>query len=166
MQVPTRRSERRPQAKPDPYLTASKLKEIKENLERLKSLSRPRAAEEVRRQALDGDFSENAGYQLAKGRLRGINRRIDELEKQVREAVVIEGGRRSGRVEIGSRVKLAMGGKEKTYTILGSAETDPERLIISHLSPLGAALLCRGVNEEISLILAKKEVKVKILEIT
>jgi predicted RNase H-like nuclease (RuvC/YqgF family) len=84
MQVPIRKKETYVKPKPDPYLTEEKFQELQRKLESLKK-RHPGLSAEVKRLAEMGDFSENAGYQLAKGRLRALNQRILELEVQLRE---------------------------------------------------------------------------------
>jgi len=155
MQVPVRRGEKRPDPK-DPFLTKEKFDELKIKLERLK-MTRPREAMEVKRLAEMGDFSENAGYQLAKGRLRGLNQRIIDLENHLKTAVIIETDPNIKTIQIGSRVTLEKGGKQNIYTILGSTESDPANSVISYQSPLGAALMGHRVGEKIKLTLANKE---------
>ncbi len=163
MRVPTRRGEKRPEPK-DPYLTPGKYRELSLKLERMRN-SRPGLAEEVKRLAEMGDFSENAGYQLAKGRLRGLNQRILDLENQLKVAVIIQAEEGTGKVQVGSRVILERDGKEKEYTILGSTESDPGRGIISHLSPLGAALMGRELNEIVEVQAASGKKIYKIISI-
>lgn len=94
-----------------------------------------------------GDFSENAGYQLAKGRLRGLNRRIEELEDLLKKAEIIMPDKDTSSIKAGHLVTVSSEGKEKTYRLLGAEETDPAHGVISLLSPLGAALLGKRVGE-------------------
>jgi len=163
MQVPTRRGDNLPKQKPDPYLTEKKFQDLKNKLERLKNVSRPREAAEVKRLAEMGDFSENVGYQIAKGRLRGINQRIIDLEKHLNSAIIISADPNVSAIQIGSRVILEKDGKQKTYTILGSTESDPARGVISYQSPLGAALMGHGAGETVSLVLGGKEAEYLII---
>lgn len=164
MQVPTRRGEGDNLPKLDPYLTEDKFNELKEKLARLLE-RRPGLAREVKRLAEMGDFSENAGYQLAKGRLRGLNQRILNLEYQLKHAEIISSSPSSDKVQIGNTVTLESGGKEKVYRILGSTESDPTAGVISHSSPLGAALLNHRVGEIVKVTLADREKEYKIMEI-
>lgn len=164
MQVPTRKPGKYTNFKPDPHLTQEKFLELKNKLEKLKKFSRPTAAEEVRRLALMGDFSENAGYQLAKGRLRGINQRILDIEDHLKRAIIIK-PHGSDRVRLGNKVTVEAAGKIKTYLILGSSETDPTRGVISHNSPIGSALIDRKVGDIIKINLANKVVEYKIVKI-
>ncbi len=164
MRTLNRKSEKNDQANQDPLMTQAKFAELTEKLEKLKK-KRPEAAAEVTRLAELGDFSENVEYQLAKGRLRGINNRIMMLEVQLNQAEIIKRSRASDRVEIGCMVTIENGGKQKTYQILGSSETDPKRGIISHSSPIGSALMGKKVGEKIKIKLAGKEVEYVILKV-
>ena len=164
MQVPRRKGDARLNQKVDPYLTAGKYQELVAKLERMRS-SRPRLAEEVKRLAEMGDFSENAGYQLAKGRLRGLNQRILDLENHLKVAVIIEANPGAETVQIGSRVTVEKDGKEKIYTILGSTETNPTNSVISYSSPLGAALMGRKKGDKIKLNLGGQEREYQILKV-
>lgn len=164
MQVPRRKGDARLNQKPDPYLTEGKYQELVAKLGRMRS-SRPRLAEEVKRLAEMGDFSENAGYQLAKGRLRGLNQRIIDLENHLKVAVIIQADSNNKNIQIGSRVTLEKAGEEKTYLILGSTESDPTHRVISYSSPLGAALMGRQAGEIIKLRLANKEAEYKIISV-
>ena len=73
----------------DPPVTREKFDAFVKSLEHLKKVVRPRAAKEVIILAEGGDFSENAGYQAAKGKLRGINAKILELEERIKKAKII-----------------------------------------------------------------------------
>lgn len=164
MQLPVRKPGKYTHLKPDQYLTEAKFNELKNKLERLK-FNRPRAAEEVKRLAAMGDFSENAAYQIAKGRLRGMNQKILEIEDHLKRAVIIKPDKNSGLVQLGSSVTVATAGREKTYLILGSSETDPSRGIISSRSPIGAALLGKKIHDQIKIKLADKEIEYRIIKI-
>jgi transcription elongation factor GreA len=165
MRVPTRKPGKYTGIKPDPKITAEKYAELKENLYRLKKHVQPKLAAEVHRLALMGDFSENAAYQIAKGRLRGINQRILDIEDHLKRAEIIKTPQNRGVVEVGLKVTVLVNGKEKTYLILGSSETDPSAGVISRNSPLGSALLGRKVGETVKVYLAQKEVEYKIIKV-
>lgn len=148
MRVPTRKSEQKaPRRESDYFITPEKYAEIEKSLKHLKEVKRPRESAEVKRLAAMGDFSENAGYQLAKSRLRGINRRIDEAEDLLKKAEIIKADGSSDKIEVGHLVSLEIKGKKKEYRILGSNETDPDQNIISYTSPLGSALLGKKVGD-------------------
>lgn len=165
MQVPKRKSEENNQRAIDHHVTQKKFNEMTATLARLKA-SRPKLAEEVKILAQMGDFSENAAYQIAKGRLRGVNQRILEINDFLNRAIIIAHNKSIDIVELGHQVTLESKGKQKIYQILGSAETNPEQGIISHNSPLGAALLGHKLGDVIKIQLNKKDVEYKIVKIS
>lgn len=164
MQVPYRKPGKFSQIKSDPLMTQVKFDELEAKLSRLKE-SRPHAAQEVARLAELGDFSENVEYQLAKGRLRGINSGILKLERQLNDAEIIAPNKKTDTAQVGHTVTIECNGKEKTYQILGSSETKPEKGIISHNSPIGSALLGHRVGDEVKIVVGEKEVKYEVIKI-
>lgn len=164
MRVPIRKSEKYTHLPVDPHLTREKCNALTAKLERMEK-SRPALAKEVQRLAENGDFSENAEYQIAKGKLRGLNRRIDETRDLINRAVIIEPEKGSGAVQLGSSVTVEAGGVRKTYRILGSSETNPSRGIISHNSPIGKALLGKKVGNRVVVRTGAKEIEYIIVEV-
>lgn len=164
MRVPKRKSEEGVNHVVDPHITQAKYDDLARKLERMKN-SIPALAQEVMFHAKNGDFSENAPYQIAKGRLRGVNQRILELNDLINRAVIIAPAATDGKVQLGSTVSVEVNGKEKTYQILGSAETNPEKGIVSHGSPLGASLLGHRAGETVKLQLNNREVEYKIIKV-
>ncbi len=165
MQVPHRKPGQFTHLKPDPLLTEAKFNELKKDLLHLKDVSRPLAASEVRRLAELGDFSENVEYQLAKGRLRGINNRITTIEAHLNTAQIIPERQQTDTLQIGHTVTVTTNDQTKVYKILGSSETDPQKGIISHTSPVGAALLGHQVGDTVKIKIANNEVGYKIIKI-
>ena len=165
MRVPIRKAGKYTQLKLDHHITGAKLKELKNTVDRLKKVSLPPAAQEVQRLAAMGDFSENAAYQMAKGRLRSINQRILELEDQVNHAVIIQRPKATETIQIGHSVTVEINSKKKTYLILGSAEADPRAGIISQSSPIGSALIGHKVGDRVTMQQAGKEITCRILTI-
>lgn len=181
MRTPIRKPGKYTHLKPDPNLTEEKFNELKERLEKLKKFSRPNAAAEVRRLAEMGDFSENAAYQIAKGRLRGINQRILDIEDHLKNAVIIKlskniyphatglrtehSGMGVNSVQLGCKVTIESNNKLKTYLILGSSETNPAEGIISHNSPIGSALIGRKAGDIVKVKLNDKEAGYRIVGI-
>lgn len=165
MRVPTRKSDKYSDIPIDPFITPAKAKELEKKLDYLKNVSRPHESAEVQRLALMGDFSENVGYQLAKGRLRGINQRILDIENQLKLSSIIAPIGKSEIVELGRMVTLKRRGQEKTYLILGSLETNPTAGIISYQSPLGSALLGHRVGDHIIWSVGDEEANGEIIKI-
>jgi transcription elongation factor GreA len=153
MQVPRRRAETQRENVPeDAYVTPAAIKAMEEELRHLEKIARPQLAEEVSRTGQMGDLSENAGYQIAKQRLRGVNTRILLLQERLKRAIPIQqsvGG--ASHVRIGTTVTLRTGEREITYAIVGSLETNPAQGAISHTSPLGKALIGHAVGDVVTI---------------
>lgn len=145
-------------------MTQAKFEELTQKLEHLKKVTRFKWMEEVAILAEGGDFSENAGYQAAKAKLRSINDAIHYLEEHLKKAIIISKNN-SGRIDIGSTVTLEVNGKEKIFTILGSSEIDLSQNIISHNSPIGAALLGKREGEKAVISANGKQVVYTILDV-
>lgn len=165
MQLPYRKPGKYGQEKLDPFMTEAKHAELTHDLDRLYQIQ-PTAAAEVARLAELGDFSENAEYQLAKGRLRGINQRILVLENQLKHAELIRQKKHGSTVGLGDIVTVEVNHKQKTYQILGSSETDPEKGIISHNSPIGEALIGATVGDTVTIQRGDTSITYTILAIT
>ncbi len=165
MRVPIRKPDKYLRPKVDGHMTEAKFLELSAELEKLVKHVRPRLTEEVKKYASDGDFSENAAYQIAKGKLRGINSRILEIEELLKKVEIIKPKNGGSFVELGSTVTVEISGKRKTFQILGATESDPSSGIISKDSPLGSAMLGKRVGENVVVHLKERAVEYRIIEI-
>jgi transcription elongation GreA/GreB family factor len=166
MQIPKRRQQVRLSADEPVYLTPDGIRRLEERLARLKR-ELPDAALEAQRTAAYGDRSDNAEYKEAKGMLRRTQRQIWNLEDQMKRAVAIVPGKNKGVIELGSTVTIETeNGTKKKYQILGTLETNPERNIISHKSPLGAALIGHKKGDSVSVKIANGIREYRIVEIS
>lgn len=87
-----------------------------------------------------GDLSENGYYKAARARLSSIDANLRRLDRIIKNAKIVEHFN-TGSVEIGSTVELVSNGKTVRYMIVGGYESDPANHTISHLSPLGKAVI-------------------------
>jgi transcription elongation factor GreA len=88
-----------------------------------------------------GDLRENAGYHQAREDQSRLEGRILAAEAMLRTAEVIEEGSSDGTVSLGSTVTVADEFGETVYIVVGAHEADPTAGRLSHLSPVGRALL-------------------------
>lgn len=147
------------------YVTATALENMVQELQELKTVKRREAAEKVNQAKELGDLSENAEYQDAKEQLAFIAGRIQELEMQISNAVVISEGERRDTVGIGATVIAKLGSRDVTYQIVGSEEADPSSGRISNESPLGIAFLGKRVGDDAIVKTPAGETKYQILKI-
>lgn len=131
-------------------LTGDGIKKLEDELHLLKSVKRREIAERIRTAIDFGDISENSEYEEAKNEQAFIEGRIITLEKMLRHARLIDTSDvPPDTVAVGSTVILKdqNTGDELEYTIVGSAEADPDNDKISNRSPVGKALLGKKVGE-------------------
>ena len=118
--------------------------------------------------AAEGDLSENAEYHATGEKLTMLQRRIYELEEQLRMPRFIEELAIScARVSIGTKVRcldLATR-QEVVYTILGPADAAPEQNVISFQSPLGQGLINKEPDDEVAIIIPAGQRHLRILDI-
>ena len=166
MQIPKRKAEKKyTDLHSDPHITQDKFDSLQRELERKKKVQRPAAAKDVERYAKLGDFSENAAYSSAKGRLRGINNRILVIKDLLKRAVIIKLVKGTDTIQLGSTVTVEVNGKKKSFQILGTTEVNLEKGIISHNSPIGSELIGRSVGEIVKIKPAEIEIEYKIISI-
>lgn len=135
------------------YLTKEGLAELKAEFEQLSKVRRPEIVKRVSDARNMGDLAENAEYTAAREELSFIDGRIDELEELLRQVVIIEDNKAvtsQGRIiQLGSKVTVKVKGREEVYMVVGEWEADPTEKKISNESPLGKALLGKGVGEQV-----------------
>ena len=125
------------------YLTQEGKKKLEEELAYLTTVRRKEVAEAIKSAKEEGDLSENSAYDEAKLQQGFLEGRIQTIQAQLRNAVIIENnGNGNDKVDIGNVVTVVEDGSdEETYQIVGSAEADPLEGKISNESPIGMALL-------------------------
>lgn len=149
-------------------LTSDGLKKLEEELENLKVVRRAEVAVKIKEARAQGDLSENAEYDAAKEEQAEIESRIVVIEKMLRNVEVIEeSDLNQNKINLGNTIKLydAEFEEEVVYTLVGSAEADPQQGRISNESPLGIALIGHEVGDEVDVDAPDGVIKFKVLEI-
>ena len=149
-------------------LTKDGLKKLQDELENLKSVRRIEVAERIKQAIAFGDISENSEYDDAKNEQAFIEGRIQELEQKLRNVEVISEEKKSKSVvTMGCKVVVRDMelGEDMEYTLVGTAEADPEAMRISNESPVGAAILGQKVNKVVEVQAPVGTIKYKIIKI-
>tara|TARA_B100000745_G_C20154888_1_gene395788 strand:- start:2500 stop:2979 length:480 start_codon:yes stop_codon:yes gene_type:complete len=151
----------------DQYLTREKFEEFTKELDHLKSVRRREIAEQLEYARSLGDLSENAEYQEARELQGAIEGRIKQLETILARAQVIREGSKSNKVHVGMRVTIMKIGdkQEREYEIVGSAEANMRDRKISHMSPLGMAMMGKKKGEIFEFETPNGPVKYKVTKI-
>ena len=126
-------------------LTADGKKELEKELDELIK-GRPAIAEKIATARAFGDLSENEEYSSARNEQKMAEVRILEIQDILKNAKIIRGGKRDS-VVLGATIRLDMGGREVTYTLVGATEANPLEGKISDASPIGRALLGHKAGE-------------------
>ncbi len=149
------------------YLTPEGKKRLEEELEYLTTVKRAEVAEAIKQAKEEGDLSENSAYDEAKSAQAFLEGRIQTLEAQLREAVVIQETAEKGVVALGRTVTVTEEGTDdpETYRIVGSAESDSLNGVISNESPMGSALMGKRVGDVVTVKAPSGEFKFKILKV-
>ena len=150
------------------FYTRASYTRFMEELTRLRTAELPAVSRAKQVAAADGDLNENAEYHATRERLDMLQRRIYELEEQLRAPRFIEELQIScERVSIGTKVVCLdlRTRKEVVYTILGQADAVPEKNIISYQSPVARGLIGKVLDDEVAIIIPAGQRHLRIVDI-
>jgi transcription elongation factor GreA len=151
------------------YYTAEGLKKLRDELNQLKDVERPRASQAIADARDKGDLSENAEYDAAKEAQGMLEMKIAKLEETLGNARLIDESQLdTSKVLVLSKVKIKnqTNGMEMTYTLVADGEADLASGKISVNSPIGKGLLGKSVGEVADIKVPNGIMKFDILEIS
>lgn len=149
-------------------LTYEGLKKLEDELQDLKVVRRKEVAQKIKEAREQGDLSENAEYDAAKDEQRDIEARIEELEKILKNAEVVDEEEIDlDKINVGCKVKILdiEYNEELEYKVVGSTEANSLTGKISNESPVGRAIIGASVGEIVTVETPAGELQYKILEI-
>jgi len=148
------------------YLTKEKLKELKQEYDRLVKHERTTIMGHETPKILESEDI-NPEFISFQEDMESVRGRIDELKNILDHHEVI-GNSKKGKavlVDVGAKVTVEFGGKENHFMIVGTLEANPNEGRISNESPMGAALLGHKVGDEV-VVKAQNNLKCKIKNIS
>jgi transcription elongation factor GreB len=142
---------RSPEKPGSQFITPAGAARLKEELDELWKVERPRVTQAVSEAAAQGDRSENAEYTYGKKRLREIDRRVRFLRKRLDGMTVVDKAPSDRqRVYFGAWVEIEdEDGKQLRHRIVGPDEFDMAEGYISMDAPLARALMRKALDEEV-----------------
>ena len=149
-------------------LTYEGLKKYEDELTHLKVVRRQEVAQKIKEAREQGDLSENAEYDAAKDEQRDIEARIEELEKILKNAEVVDEDEVDlDKISIGCKIKILdiEFNEELEYKIVGSTEANSLKGKISNESPVGKALMGHKVGDKVDVDTQAGVISYKVLEI-
>ena len=151
------------------YYTEEGLKKLKDELNQLKDIERPKASNAIAEARDKGDLSENAEYDAAKEAQGMLEMRISKLEETLSNARVIDESQLdNSKVLVLSKVtiKNQLNGMEMNYTLVADGEADLATGKISVNSPIGKGLLGKSVGDIAQINIPSGEIKFEIIQIS
>lgn len=150
----------------DPILiTREGLRRLEDELEELRTVRRAEVAQAIRDAQEFGFAQPDAQYEDAKNQQAFLEGRIQEIERMLERAELIdeEAAQSSKEVRVGSTVNVRSGdGKKHTYQVVGPLEADPGEGRISHESPVGRALLGKKRGDKVTVTTPRGEMQFSI----
>ena len=149
-------------------ITYAGLKQYEDELQDLKVNRRREVAQKIKEAREQGDLSENAEYDAAKDEQRDIELRIEELEKLLKNAEVVDEDEVDlDKISIGCKVKVydVDFDEEMEFKIVGSTEANSLQNKIANESPVGRALLGKRVGDVVDVETQAGIIQYKVLEI-
>lgn len=151
------------------YYTADGLKKLREELDHLKNVMRPKASQDIADARDKGDLSENAEYDAAKEAQGLLEMRIAKLEELHGNARLIDESQLdTSKALVLSKVKIRnLANKmEMTYTLVAESEADLKAGKISVTSPIGKGLLGKSVGDVAEITVPNGKLNFEILELS
>lgn len=149
-------------------LTYTGLKKLEDELLNLKAVKRKEVAQKIKEAREQGDLSENAEYDAAKDEQRDIEARIEDIEKILKNAEVVDEDEVDiDKISVGCIVTLHdfEFDEEIEFAIVGSTESNSLANKISNESPVGAALLGKRVGDIVKVETQMGDVEYKVISI-
>ncbi|OGL61780.1 hypothetical protein A3E97_01930 [Candidatus Uhrbacteria bacterium RIFCSPHIGHO2_12_FULL_47_12] len=133
------------------YLSKQGLEDLKaEHAKRITQI-RKEIAEKISAAKELGDLSENFEYHEAKEQ-QGLNEsRVVQLADMIRDAVIVNESTGGTSLGLGTTFVVEVNGAQKTYSLVGSNESDPMSGKISNESPIGLAFMGHEVGDLIEI---------------
>jgi transcription elongation factor GreA len=144
------------------YMTEEGLKKLKEELQQLETVERPRIIAAIAEAREKGDLSENAEYDAAKEAQGVLEMKIAQLKARLAEARVLDASDiKTDEVQILTKVRVRQlnNGQEKTFHLVTEGEANIAEGKISVTTPIAKGLMGKKVGE-----IAQVKVPVGLLE--
>ena len=151
------------------YMTEEGLKKLKEELQQLETVERPRIIAAIAEAREKGDLSENAEYEAAKEAQGVLETKIAQLKARLMDARVLDASDiRTDEVQILTKVRVRMknNGLEKIFQLVTEGEANIAEGKISVTTPIAKGLLGKKVGEVAQVMVPAGMMEFEILEIS
>ena len=151
------------------YLSKKGYDDLRDELNKLKTVDRPNVINQIAEARDKGDLSENAEYDAAKEAQGLLEARIAKLEVDLSNSRVIDESKLdNSKVSLLSvvTIKNLANNSEMSYTIVSESEADLSQKKISASSPIGKGLIGKEVGDITDIVVPNGTIKFEILKIS
>ncbi len=151
------------------YLTKEGYKNLKEELEHLQSVERPKISQQIAEARDKGDLSENAEYDAAKEAQGLLEMKIAKMQETLRNSRILDDNLiDTSKVQVLSKVKIKnkKNGAEHIYTLVAESEADLKTGKISVESPIAKGLLGKKKGDIANIRVPSGIMEFEVLEIS
>lgn len=151
------------------YYTSKGLKKLRDELNHLKDIERPKASQAIAEARDKGDLSENAEYDAAKEAQGLLELQISKLEETLSNARLIDESQLdTSKVLVHSNVEVKniVNGTLMKYKLVAQSEADLKTGKISVDSPIGKGLLGKTTGEIAEIVVPNGTIKLEIISIS
>ena len=151
------------------YMTAEGLQKLKEELQHLESVERPRVIAAIAEAREKGDLSENAEYDAAKEEQGVLESKIALIKSKLADARIIdENDVNTDEVQILTKVRVQnlKTGQEKVYQLVTEGEANILEGKIATTTPIAKGLMGKKVGDTAEVVVPAGKMEFKILEIS
>lgn len=151
------------------YLSREGMEKLKDELNNLKSIERPKIINQIAEARDKGDLSENAEYDAAKEAQGLLEARIARLESELSKSRVLDEKNidlSTAKLLTTIKIENIQSKQKMSYTLVSESEADLKNKKISISSPIGRGLMGKKVGEIVDISVPSGVIKFKILDIT
>ena len=151
------------------YLSKEGMEKLKDELNNLKSIERPKIINQIAEARDKGDLSENAEYDAAKEAQGLLEARIARLENELSKSRVLDEKNidlSTAKLLTTVKIENIQSKQKMSYTLVSESEADLKNKKISISSPIGRGLVGKKVGEIVDISVPSGVIKFKILDIT
>jgi len=151
------------------YMTEDGLKKLKEEIQQLETVERPRIIAAIAEAREKGDLSENAEYDAAKEAQGALETKIAQLKARLADARVLDASEiKTDEVQILTKVRVRQrnNGAERTFHLVTEGEANLAEGKISVLTPIAKGLMGKRVGEIAQIQVPAGLMEFEILEIS
>ena len=151
------------------YLSSEGMEKLKDELNNLKSIERPKIINQIAEARDKGDLSENAEYDAAKEAQGLLEARIARLESELSKSRVLDEKNidlSTAKLLTTVKIENIQSKQKMSYTLVSESEADLKNKKISISSPIGRGLMGKKVGEIVDISVPSGVIKFKILDIT